>query len=142
MATFTAGAIITSTANNLLESSLNLSSTRTQVSNKDALYSNLYIGAHSTQSAYVSLDPQNQVAEVAYVYVRSLPNNDPTCIIEVMYQSASANIVIAKLEPGDWMYLPYKSQENKPEASSLKLVNKSAISASYVTVLTAESGSL
>lgn len=142
MATFTAGATFTSTANNLLESTLNLTVSRAQTSNMDAGYNTIYIAANSTQSAYQSLDSAGSVAENAFVYVRNIATNDNSCDIHVIYTSGSANIFIASMKPGDWMYLPYRRTINHPDSSSIKLVNKSAVSGSYLTVLYAESGSI
>lgn len=142
MATFNASATFTSSASNLLESALNLTASRPQTVNMDAAYQTLYIGANATQSAYTSADSAGSVAEMAFVYVRNQPSNHSTCNVEIIYQSASANVYVGLLKPGDWFYLPYQRQEDDPTKSSLKLVNKSAVSGSYVTVLFAESGSM
>lgn len=142
MATFSAAATFTSSANNLLESTLNLTASRNQVVNMDAAYQTIYIGTNATQSAYQSADSAGSVAAMAYVYVRNQPSNHSTCEVDIIYQSQSANVYIGKLKPGDWFYLPYQRQVNHPDSSSIKLVNKSADSGSYITVLFAESGSM
>ncbi len=142
MATFTAGATFTSTANNLLESALNLSATKSFTTNMDAGYNTIYIAANSTQSAYSSPDSAGSTAENAFLYIRNSATNHSSCDVQVVYASASANVYIGNLKPGDWMYLPYKRQVDHPASSSLKLVNSSTVSGSYLTVLYAESGSI
>lgn len=140
MATFRITASLASTAgtNGLLATALDFSTSRTQTFQRDSSFQTLYVAAGASQTVYQPTDPATDIASTVYVFVGANASNETNSAIEVVFTSSSVDTKIARLMPGDFLYMPYRATSNHPLSSSLKVFNSSS-AANYVTVLTAES---
>lgn len=138
-ANFSANVTFAASANTFLQSQLSVTTQKTFTINQNRTFESVYIQSGSYETVYVSADDPGDVASTVYFY--ALSNAANTAPIDVYYVSASANVHISRLQPGEWMFFPYKSQANHPASSSIKLFNNSA-TGSIVSVIYGESGSL
>lgn len=138
-AIFAGNVTFAATANTFLQSSLVVTTQETYTVNKDRAYETLSVASNNYETLYESQDVANQVADTVYFYAHSNPSNFGT--MRIYYTSGSADVQIAELRPGEWMFFPYHAQANHPDSSSLKVYNASP-SSSVISVIYGESGSL
>lgn len=129
-----------SALNNFFQgSALSISHQRTQAASSDTGFNTIDIDSGSYQDLYKTQDNTAGAPAIVYLYVQSLATNQDD--INIVYRSASAEITIARLKPGDWMYMPYRPQGSAYNSSWVRAYNLSAVSESSVAVLFGESGS-
>ena len=133
--TFTAGATFTSTAGQLLQTALSLTTTKTETFNKDSVQATYVVTAAGEQVLYSTAET---TTPLVYLFVQADATNPTGSANELalQYSSSAAVTTICKLKPGDWAYLPYSGSNN----TLIKVANPGATS-STVTVIFAESGS-
>lgn len=133
--TFSAAATITSDAGQLLQTSLNLTTTKTQTFNKDSIQATYVVNAAGSQKIY---EPTEATNPLVYVFVQAATTNQTGSANELalVYSGSAISAPFAKLKPGDWAYLPYSSS-----ASNFLTVTNPGASSATVLVMFAESGS-
>ena len=138
--TWTTSVTLQSSLNNFFQgSSLALTHQRVQTATDDVGSVTLDIDADEYQDVYKAQDNTGGAPGVVYLYVNSSANNQGN--INIAYVSASVEIIIAQLQPGDWMYIPYRPQGSSYNASWIRARNLSATNEASVAVLFGESGS-
>lgn len=132
---------IKSSLNNFFQgSALSLSYLKTQLADRDVGLSTLSIEPQASESVYRSEDVSPDIAKTVYIYAQAPDTNASS--VDIRYVSASSYITIATLQPGDWLYFPYKPQSSNPDTSYVQAYNTSAASNVTLAVMFAESGSL
>jgi hypothetical protein len=107
--------------------------------NNDAENGVINLSASQTQTVYQPDDIVANLPKVAYMYIQAATANSSS--VSVIYQSASADITIGNLKPGEWMYMPASVIQTSALSSSIKLTNDSVTDSASAFILWAESGS-
>lgn len=144
MATFSTTFTLSANAGALSPSATSLTKAATEYCNKDTSVATMTLAAGETQTVYQPTDASGSIPDLSYLYI-SAQSVDTSSYLTVTFKSGSTSTVISRLKDGDFMYMPFKTQNGAgcgPTSSSITLTNNSAGSTASVYFVFAESGSL
>jgi len=127
----------------LLGTALSITQQRALTVSKDTSVGSYWLAANTTQSIYESADAAGR-ASLVYVYVQAgaASGNTNSTPVDIFFVSGAGAppVAIASLRANDWFCLPFK--QNSDVNSPCKLFASASGQEAYISVLTAESGSI